>query len=92
MSTQNKRDIVNKCSKHKQVQPVLGNTPESKCLKFFEVSKLLNKCLFKGFWDLGIIKSPKVGTTQTGKLNSKKVKKDRPLDNAVSLKDDLDWF
>ncbi|XP_065344418.1 uncharacterized protein LOC135942306 [Cloeon dipterum] len=28
MDTQQKRALINKCSKHRQVQPVLGNTPE----------------------------------------------------------------
>lgn len=37
------------------------------------------------------MKSPKVGTTQTGKLNTKKVKTIRTMNNVASLKDDLDW-
>lgn len=89
MSTQTKRDIVNRCSKHKQVQPVMGNTPDGK--GFDPYGAIFYKFIFIGFWDLGIIKSPKVGTTQTGKLVSRKVKKGGVLNTAISLEDDLDW-
>ncbi|XP_059480703.1 uncharacterized protein LOC132199762 [Neocloeon triangulifer] len=78
MSTQEKREFINKCSKHRQVKPLVGNTPE-------------------GFWDFGIMESPKKGLTQKGRLNKRNRNEvgTRLIDKAQSvtpsLEDEVIW-